>query len=191
MAKKTRSRFEIVMTTLGGDLSDPRFKSILFTKRGDVRTKYTKAQFEFIMETVAADFQKIRIDQTIVDNFRDMTKWIHADKEGKLEKAVNDFCDTVINSNPQGLAILAMALEDANNDGVIEEVRTWSYKHNINQSLDELLFYVKKSADRLQQVLNMDTVSRAEKIARDYDDRMAQMDEGSDEVDDILERFGI
>lgn len=181
---KSKSRFEQVMTALGGDLSNEKLKDILWTKKGTPRKHYTKAQYEAVFEEIFWEFSKERerqgIARTIIDNFRDMSKWIHADKGGFLEKEVNDFCDKIISSNPQGEEILAMALEDADNDGAIEEMRVWSYRYNVRQNLDSLLKYVRKAADRMGETLNGDMMSEAEKLARDYDDRIAQDEEVED-----------
>ena len=153
----------------------------LFAKNGKARRKFTRSQFEAIEKEFK--YRQISlVSRTIIDNFLNMDNWVHYPTTPRMKDKIETWVST-IRAWKNGDMILAKALEEASQDGIVKEIQTYSYDHTVNFYLDMLMVYVQKSAEDI----SAREIERARQLAKEYDDYDAQ--EGSDPFADE-EAFG-
>ena len=166
---------------------DPEFarsefmSKYLWTKKGAQRKKFTKSQFEAIREEFTYR-QYSLVSSTIINNFLNMDNWVHYPTTPRMKEKIESWVGT-IRAWKNGDMILAKALEEASQDGVVKEIQTYSYDHTVNFYLDMLMAYVEKSAEDI----SAREIDRAKELSKEYDDYNAQ--EGFDPFADE-EAFG-
>ena len=106
---------------------------------------YRRAQKAAIKAAAQEAYRKyVSIDDTIIEYFLEERAWAHSN--AKMMEYVKGYVNEVI-SQPNGKKVLAKALEDAKNDGVMQEIQTYSYLKNIGEVLySELTPYINSAA---------------------------------------------
>lgn len=123
-----------------------------------------------IREAARIAYQKyVSIDDTIIEYFLEERAWAHSSRA--LMEYVRGYVDEVI-SQPNGKKILAKALEEAKNDGVMQEIRAYSYSKNIAEVLySELTPYLKSAS-----VFFETEIAIPIRLAKELDDTVSNTD---------------
>ena len=166
----TKKQLEALASVTGKDVT----KYIKYvTPSGEVLPSYQQGLAWIRAEKRSRELRVdryVRVDQTIIANFLDERNWAH--HTPSMMEFIHNWV-TGITSQRGGTQILAKALQDARNDGVMQEVQTYSYNKNVQEAIYTRLDpYVADAAE----YFNLELEQYQSELSAEIDDQIANED---------------